>query len=116
MPGIAAFVNGSATISTTEYSIPSASTTRVSQTDDCSAQLWLDLANLVAGDQFRLRLYEKINGSAERLVAEWYFDGAQAFPAFVSPSFLLGEGWDWTLLRTAGSDRSIGWSIRKVTN
>jgi hypothetical protein len=33
---------------------------------------------------------------------------------FIIPSVILGEGWDVTVTRLAGSDRTIYWSIRKV--
>lgn len=106
---------GSATIGTTEFSLPSNSTTRVAQTDDCILQAWVDLTNVAAGDEYRIRQYEKINGSAERLVEEWSVNGAQGRPAWVSPSLIVGEGWDVTVTKIAGTDRSIGWSLRKIT-
>lgn len=110
------FTNDFATISTTEYSLPSDSTTRVSQTDDCVLQFFIDFANMVAGDQYRVRLYEKYAAAGtERLVEEWILTGVQSKPLFVSPSFIVGEGWDVTVLRLAGADRSILWSLRKVT-
>lgn len=109
------FVNDSATIGTTEYSLPSDSTSRVSQTDDCLLQTWIDFGNLAAGDEYRVRLYEKINAGTERVVEQWSFVGAQARPAFVMPTTIVGEGWDVTVIKIAGTDRSIAWSLRKVT-
>ena len=113
------YVDDSATISTSEYSLPGDTTTGVptSQTDDCILQVWLDLANLIAGDEFRARLYEKVNGAGatQRLVEEWSIVGAQALPGRTFPTFMVGHGWDFTLLRVAGADRVIGWSLRKVT-
>jgi len=112
-------VDDSATISTSEYSLPADTTTGVptAQTDDCILQLWLDLNALQAGDSFRLRLYEKVNGAGatQRLTEEWVFTGAQTKPGWVMPAVIVGHGWDLTLLRTAGSDRAIGWSLRKVS-
>jgi len=34
---------------------------------------------------------------------------------FVTPSLLLIHGWDMTLLKVAGTDRAIDWSIRAVS-
>lgn len=110
--------NDFATISTSEYSLPADTTSGVptSQTDDGVYQLWIDFGAMVAGDQYRVRLYEKTDsGGTQRLVEEWIFTGAQSKPMFVMPSFALGEGWDVTVLRLAGSDRSIRWSIRRIS-
>jgi hypothetical protein len=112
------FTNNSASISTAEYSLPGATTSGVptSQTDDCILQCCIDFGNMAAGDQYRVRLYEKYaSAGTQRLVEEWIFTNAQSKPLFVMPSFFLGEGWDVTVLRTAGSDRTILWSLRKVT-
>ncbi len=109
------FTNNSASISTTEYSLPSVSTTRVSQTTDGVYQFVIDFGNMTAGDQYRVRIYEKYDSAGtERLVEEWLFSGAQSKPLFISPSFVLGEGWDCTVLRTLGADRTILWSIRRI--
>lgn len=115
-------VDDSATISTSEYSLPGDTTTGVptAQTAEplpCILQVWIDLANLQAGDEFRCRLYEKINGAGatQRIVEEWTFAGAQDKPGWVMPSLIVAHGWDVTLLRTGGSDRMIGWSLRKIS-
>lgn len=111
------FTNDYATISTTEYSLPADTTSGVptSQTTEGIFQFFVDFGNMAAGDQYRLRLYEKYDSAGtQRLVEEWIFTNAQSKPMFISPAFALGEGWDFTCLRLAGSDRSILWSIRKV--
>lgn len=107
----------SATIGTTEYSIPAATTSGVptSQTDDCVLQCWIDLGAMAAGDSFQVKVYEKVNGGTQRTVYVATLVGAQTDAAFVLPSLFLGEGWDVTLKKIAGTDRSIGWSLRKVT-
>jgi hypothetical protein len=111
------YTNDYATISTAEYSLPADTTTAVptSQTTDGVFQFFIDFGAMVAGDQYRIRLYEKTDsGGTQRLVEEWILTGAQSKPMLVLPSVVLGEGWDVTVLRTAGSDRSIRWSIRQV--
>lgn len=111
------YTNDYATISTSEYSIPGDTTSGVptAQTTTGVFQFFVDLGAMVAGDQYRFRLYEKTDsGQTQRLAEEWIFSGAQSKPMFVTPSFVLGSGWDFTGLRLAGSDRSIPWSIRKV--
>ena len=110
------FVNNSATISTTEYSLPSVSTTRVAQTDKCVLQVFIDFNALTHGDEYRIRLYEKqAEANPQRIIEEWFVAGVQSTPLWTSPSIIVGEGWDVTVQRTAGADRAIPWSLRKVT-
>lgn len=111
------FTNDSATISTTEYSLPADTITGVptSQTTDGVFQFFIDFGAMVAGDQYEIKLYEKCDAAGtQRLVETWILTGAQGKPMFVMPSMILGEGWELTVKRLAGSDRSIAWSIRKA--
>jgi hypothetical protein len=112
---ITAAYESSASIGTTEYSLPNSSTTLTPITVDGVYQVFLDLANMVAGDQYELKLYEKVtSGGSQRLIDTFIFTGAQSKPAFVAPSMIFLHGWDVTLKRLTGSDRTIGWSIRQV--
>jgi hypothetical protein len=107
-----------ATISTSEYSLPGDTTSGVptAQTTEGVFQFFVDLGAMAAADQYRIRLYEKSDsGGTQRLVEEWIFTNVQSKPLWVSPSFLLHAGWDLTVLRLAGADKSIRWSIRKIT-
>lgn len=110
------FTNDSASISTTEYSILDKTTTGVpiAHTTDGCYQIFLDLSNLALGDQYQFRIYEAYSGASgtARLIEEWTFSGDQSKDGFMSPSFILGEGFDFTMKRLAGSDRTIYWSIR----
>lgn len=111
------FTNDSGSISTSEYSIVQKTTSAVptANTGNGIYQFVLDLNVLAAADQFRFRLYEKYDAAGTaRLVEEWIFSNAQAKPLFISPSFLIGAGYDFTGLKLAGTDRTIPWSIRKV--
>jgi hypothetical protein len=102
-------------ISTTEYSILNASTSLSPSTTSGVYQIFLDLTNMVAGDQYRLRVYEKIiSGGTQRVLYEPIFTDAQLQALVALPTLILMWGWDVTLKRLAGSDRSIGWSIRRV--
>lgn len=110
------FTEISETVTTTEWSLTTDTAGPDADTTDCIVQVFLDLNALIAGDQFRLRFYEKVaSADTQRLVAEWYFDGAQAMPNFVSPSFIVGNGWDFTIIKIAGTDRTITSSVRKIT-
>jgi hypothetical protein len=111
------FVEDSATISTTEYSLPADGAGPTAQVDDCLLQVWIDFANMAAGDEYRVRLYEKVNGAGatQRIADQWSLVGAQARAAFVMPTVIVGNGWDVTVTKIAGTDRSIGWSLRKIS-
>lgn len=111
------YTNDNATISTTEYSIPgdAAFGAGTVQTTQGVFQFLIDFGAMAAGDQFRVRLYEKtVSTGTQRLVEEWILTNIQSKPMLVTPSVVLGGGWDVTVLKLAGTDRSIPWSIRKL--
>ena len=114
---MAVLYENSASISTTEYSLPNNTNYNSSnvKTDTGSIQLWLDLNTLIAGDQFELKIYEKVvSGGTVRLVDTWVLDGPQAKPHQVFMWLGVEHGWDYTLKRIAGADRTIAWSIRRA--
>lgn len=108
--------SGVATIGTTEYSLPGAGTTLQTITNaPGNYELWLDLANLTSTEAYDLKVYEAVrSGGTKRLVDTVRISGAQAEPVYVYPRVALRNGWDITLTRVAGTDRSIQWSIRNV--
>ncbi len=107
--------SGTETVSTTEWSLSTDTAGPDLQTDDGVYQVYLDLNALANGDQFELRMYEKVlSTSTQRRVWRASFRDAQTDPDFVSPTFILLHGWDFTLIKIAGTDRAIDWSIRKV--
>lgn len=109
------YTNDSASIGTTEYGLASDSTTITYQTTDGVYQAFIDFSNMAAGDQYRVRLYEKYDsGGTARLVEEWILTGVQSKPMFATPAFTLGEGWEFTVTKLAGTDRTIYWSLRKI--
>ena len=103
----------SATISTTEYGLASDSTSITYQTDDCDLTVLVRIASMAAGDQFRLRLYEKVNGGTAEVVWESIVTGVQPGP-IVMPRLVVGEGWEATVQKLAGTDRTVHWSLRKI--
>lgn len=108
------FSNNSASISTTEFSLVNNSTTPAADTTDCMLQVWIDLANMAAGDQYEIKIKEKINGGSQLVGYYAAVEGAQSYP-FISPALVVGEGWDVTMKKLAGTDRTINWSLRKLT-
>jgi len=112
---ITALHEDAATISTSEYSLPADSAGVSAQTSDGVFQLFLDLSALTATEEYLLKIYEKVqSGGTQRAVYTVTFLGVQSEPHWVSPSLVLMHGWDMTLDKIAGTDRSIGWSIRQV--
>lgn len=111
--------SGSATISTTPYDLPSASTTVSAQTADGIYQLFLDLSNLTATESYQLKIYEKVvasgsPGSTQRVIDNTIVSGVQTEPVYATSALLLMHGWTFTLTKLQGTDRAISWSIRQV--
>lgn len=106
--------SGTATISTTEYSLVNNSTTLASSTDVGVYQVFIDTTNMAAGDEYEIKVKEKvISGGTQRNIYVAVLDGAQSTP-FVTPTLVLMLGWDVTMDQITGTARSISWSIRKV--
>lgn len=105
----------SATISTAEYSLPNNSTTLVALTTPGIYQVFLDLSALTATEWYELLVYETVVAGGTKLVAHRIqITGVQADPVCCEPGFYLANGFDFTLRKVKGTDRAIGWSIRKV--
>lgn len=111
---IAELYTGSEAVSTTEWSLTTDTAGPDADTTDGVFQVFLDLNDMVAGDQLQIRVYEKVTGSStQRIVYEAILTGAQAQPVWVSPSLILMHGWDVTLEALAGTI-TVDWSIRQV--
>lgn len=105
---------GTATIGTTEYSLVANSTSLTSSTDVGVYQVFIDTTNMAAGDEYEIKIKEKIiTGGTQRNIYTAVLDGAQSAP-FVTPTLVLMLGWDVTMDKITGTDRSMSWSIRKV--
>ena len=103
------------TVGTTELSIVSGTTTLQTITDDGVYQLWIDAGVMAKGDEFIVKLYEKVEatGGTKKVFAQWSLQGVQT-EVFVTPTFILINGWDMTITKLAGTDRAFDASIRKV--
>lgn len=107
--------SGTASVSSTEYSLPNSSTTLTPKTDDGVFQLFLDVSGMAAGDQYEVKIYEKArSGDTQRLLGVSTLTGAQSAPMFVSESFIFMHGWDFTLKKISGTDRTFYWSVRQI--
>jgi hypothetical protein len=103
------------TVGTTELSVVSGTTTLSTITTAGVYQLWVDPGNMAKADEFRIRAYEKVEatGGTKKVFAQWSLLGVQS-EVFVTPTFILMNGWDFTITKVAGTDRAFDASIRKV--
>lgn len=107
-------VTGSAVIGTVEFFLASNSTTKTDQTDDAIHQDWIDFGAMLALDVYEWRLLEKVNLGTQRVVIVGRVVGAQGSPCVIT-GFVLAEGWEIGVRKISGADRTISWSLRKVT-
>ena len=113
---ISAAYENTAAIGTTEFSCPNNSTTLTPITADGIYQVFLDVSDMVAGDELQIRAYEKVQSAGtQRIIYQSNLVGAQSPPIFVIPSLILLHGWDITLDCIAGTTINVAWSIRAVT-
>lgn len=112
---IAELYSGTEAVGATEHSCTTDTAGPDVDTTDGVFQIFLDLNDMIAGDQLQVRVYEKVlAGSTQRIVYEAILTGAQAQPIWVSPSLVLLHGWDVTLDALAGTI-TVDWSIRQVS-
>jgi hypothetical protein len=106
---------GTETVGTTEHSLTTDTSGPDADTTTGVFQAFLDLNAVAAGDTFEFKVYEKVRtGDTQRRIYSATFTGAQGNPVWVSPTLVLGIGWDMTLKKLAGTDRAINWRISKV--
>lgn len=105
--------SGSATIGATETSLVTNTTGPDSEASSGAVQAIIDFSAMAAGDQYRVRLYEKArSGDTQYRLLEAYISGAQSDPLWSHPAMPFKHGWDVTVQKIAGTDRTIKWSIR----
>ncbi len=108
-------ITGTEGVTTTEWSLNNDSSTIATNSTAGIYQAFLDLNALAAGDVFEFKAYEKVRtGDSQRVVYQARFANAQGTPIWVSPTLVLGVGWDMTLKKISGTDRTINWRISKV--
>lgn len=106
---------GTEAVSTTEHSLTTDTAGPDTDTTEGVFQAFLDLNALAAGDVFEFAVYEKVRtGDTQRAVYSAQFANAQSTPIWVSPTLILGVGWDMTLIKISGTDRTINWRISQV--
>lgn len=107
---------GTESVSTTEHSMTTDTSGPDVDTTEGVFQAFIDLNAMAADDEFEFKVYEKCRtGDTQRLVYRALFVDAQPTPIWVSPAIVLGVGWDMTLEKIAGTDRTINWRISQVS-
>lgn len=107
--------SGTEAITSDEWSLTGDDTSIDTITTDGIYQFVLDLSALTVADTFEFKIYEKVRSAdTQRVFYHAVFKGQHGSPIFVSPTFILLHGWDATLNKVAGTDRTITWSIRSV--
>lgn len=105
---------GTATVGVTGLSLVSGTTTLQSVATPAVIQVLIDTVNMVAGDEYEIDIKDKvISGGVQRSIYMATLDGRQSGP-FLTASLIVYHGWDVTLTKVTGTDRSFSWSIRKV--
>jgi hypothetical protein len=109
--------SGTQAVDTTEHSMVNDASfvldTNESTTDGVF-QLWLDVSDMVTGDELQIRIYERVRSADTiRIAYQSNLVGPQSPPLWVSPSLILMHGWDMTLDAIAGTI-TVNWSIRQV--
>ncbi len=113
---ITELITGTEAVGATEHSLATDTSydSGDAQTTDGIFQAFLDVSDMVAGDELRIRIYEKVrSGDTQRIVAEWSLAGVQGTPIWASPALVLMHGWDFTTTAIAGTI-TVNWSIRQV--
>lgn len=107
---------GGITISSnTEYSMVARSNGVSANTTAGVYQCFIDVSDLVAGDQLEIKIYEKaMTANTQRLIYSSVLTGAQAEPMWVSPSLILTRGWDMTANSQLGGNIVLAFSVRQV--
>lgn len=105
---------GSEAVGTTEHSMTTDTGGPDVETSDGVFQIFLDVSDMISGDELQIRVYEKVqSGGTQRIVFQANLIGPQSPAIWVSPSLILMHGWDATLDAIAGTI-TVEWSIRKV--
>lgn len=105
--------SGTEAVSTTEWSLSTDTGGPDSDNTDGVYQLWLDLSDMVTGDELQIKVYDTINAT-QRVIFQSNLVGIPANPIWVSPTFLLTFGWDMTVKAISGTITVLS-SIRQVT-
>jgi hypothetical protein len=103
------------TVGSSELSIVSGTTSLQTIAVAGVYQLWVDASAMVKGDEFKIRIYEKVEatGGTKRVCFSQTLLGVQS-ELFVTPTLVLLNGFDFTIQKIAGADCAFDASVRKI--
>lgn len=105
---------GTEAVGVTEHSLTTDTAGPDVETSDGVFQVFLDVSDMITGDELQIRIYEKVQAAdTQRIVYQSNLFGPQSPPIWVSPTLILMHGWDVTLDAISGTV-TVTWSIRKV--
>ena len=111
---ISEYATFSMTVSTTELSMTGGTSTIQTQTDDGVYQVFVDLNAATETEEFTFYVREKDRSSGtQRQVPIGTCNGTGVM--FISDSYLLMHGWDFTVIKNAGTDRTLTGSVRRIS-
>jgi hypothetical protein len=108
---------GSATVSTTEFSLVNGSTTSADITTGTGIyQLFMDLANIDNGTVYALKIKDRVTSvSTQQTVHYETLPHAQGNAKnYATPALVLMHGYEFSLTLVTGSATVVAWSIRKT--
>jgi hypothetical protein len=106
---------GSASISTTPFSLVNGSTTGASVTTPDNVSAMLEIASMAAGDRYEINFLDKTqsSGGTQRSIHKVVVQGPGAPLVIMTPFLPMVHGWDVQVTKLAGTDRTVTWSLRK---
>lgn len=108
--------SGTATIGSTEFSLTNGSTSLTAQTTDAQVDVLINCSNMAAGDQYEVAVYEKVISTDSQILAFPVVTLTGPQPsAFVLLTPTVMHGWEVTMKKIAGTDRSFKYSVRTIT-
>ncbi len=110
--------SGSGLIANTEWSLSTNTAGPDFQNSSGVYQVFINTSGLLTGDEYTIKLYERTTNINGDLALPTYINvlvGPQNPPIWVSPSLILGNLWDITMVNSGVPGRNIFWSIRQAS-
>lgn len=107
---------GSSVVGAAEYSMPGDTTLGVpiGKSEVCQVQIWVNIPLLTSGDEYVVRVYEQVAfGDTAIVIAEYRI--AHPVKTLVTSGLILHNEWDITIQKVSGTDRTVYFSVRRVT-
>jgi hypothetical protein len=107
------FTEFSVSVGATPISLTNGNTTIAANTLNELVAAYVEIDAMAAGDEFEVRLLEKTRGASTQVQRQaWRMPFGENL--LETPLFILGNGWDFTILKISGTDRTCQLSLRRV--